>query len=66
MSVKYPEVKVKLVGEDVNAFFILGTVRAALRAAGVSQEEIQAFVREATSGDYDHLLATVMAWVEVE
>ena len=61
---KYDNVKVKLVGEDGNAFSILGRVQKALRQAGVSREEIPEFQNEATSGDYDHLLATVMEWVD--
>ena len=43
-----------------------GRTTAALRAAGVSQEEIDAYFAEATSGDYDHLLQTTMAWVDWE
>ena len=35
----------------------------ALRRAKVPKAEIDAFMAEATSGDYDHLLATVMATV---
>lgn len=61
---RYPEVQVRLSGEDGNAFAILGRTAAALRQAGVSQEEIDAFFAEATSGDYDHLLQTTMAWVD--
>ena len=63
---RYPEVQVQLSGEDGNAFAILGRTSAALRAAGVSQEEIDAYFAEATSGDYDHLLHTTMAWVDSE
>ncbi len=37
---------------------------AALKRAGVPQAERDAFFVEATSGDYDHLLATAMRWVE--
>ena len=54
-----------LVGEDGNAFNILGRARRALRQAG-RDDEWATFVAEATSGDYDHLLATVMNWFEVE
>jgi hypothetical protein len=61
---RYPEVQVQLTGEDGNAFAILGRTATALRRAGVSQEEVDAFFAEATSGDYDHLLATTMAWVD--
>ena len=61
---RYPEVQVQLSGQDGNAFAILGRTAAALRAAGVPQEEIDSFFAEATSGDYDHLLQTTMAWVD--
>lgn len=64
-GVRYPKIKVKLVGTDGNAFSILGNVRRALRKARVSQEEIEAFSAEAMSGDYNHLLATCMRWVDV-
>jgi hypothetical protein len=61
----YPDVTVSLVGEDGNAFAILGRVVQALHDPGVPQEERKQFIAEATDGDYDHLLQTVMAWVEV-
>jgi hypothetical protein len=64
-GVRYPDVRVSLVGEDGNAFAILGRVQKELRRASVEPEEIQEFVREATAGDYDHLLQTAMAWVDV-
>ena len=59
-------VKVQLTGTDGNAFAILGKVLGAMRRAGVSDEERSQFQNEATSGDYDHLLATCMNWVDVE
>jgi len=54
-----------LVGEDGNAFSILGKARRALRLAG-RDDDWAAFQAEATSGNYDHLLATVMEWFEIE
>ena len=63
---KYPEIAVQLTGEDGNAFNILGICLQAMRRAGLSQEECEAFQAEATSGNYDHLLATCMEWFEVE
>ena len=63
---RHPEVQVQLSGQDGNAFAILGRTTAALRAARVPQEEIDAYFAEATSGDYDHLLQTTMAWVDWE
>jgi hypothetical protein len=62
---KYPDVTVTLVGEDGNAFAILGKVSKALRNAGVTREEIDTYVDEATAGNYDQLLRTTMRWVEV-
>ena len=63
---KYPKVSVKLVGEDRNAFAILGRVLVAMRRAGVPEEQRNEFIAEATSGDYDHLLQTVMEYVIVD
>jgi hypothetical protein len=65
MSVKYPEVEVNLIGEDGNAFAILGRVSNALKRAGVAKNECDAYFTEATAGDYDHLLRTTMSWVSV-
>ncbi len=54
-----------LIGQDGNAFNILAKARRTLRQAGRG-DEWAAFVAEATSADYDHLLAMVMEWFEVE
>lgn len=62
---KYPDIEVELVGQDGNAFAILGRVINALRRNGVDLDAITAFKEEATAGDYDHLLHTCIAWVEV-
>ena len=64
-AVKYPQVKVKLIGEDGNAFAIMGAVRKGLRRAGAPQSEIDAFMEEAMSGDYNNLLRAAMRWVDV-
>ena len=55
---KYPDITLQLTGKDGNAFNILGICLQAMRRAGLSQEERDAFQAEATSGNYDHLLAT--------
>jgi hypothetical protein len=62
---RYPQVKVQLTGKDGNAFAVLAAVVNAMRRAGVSQAEKTKFHEEATSGDYDHLLATCTRWVTV-
>ena len=63
MSIKYPEVEVRLSGEDGNAFFIIARVAKALKGAGVSADDVQRFRAEAMAGDYDNVLSTCSAWV---
>lgn len=62
---KYPDVTVRLTGEDGNAFAIMGAVSKALRQAGHG-DAVNGYMAEAMSSDYDHLLQTTMAYVEVE
>lgn len=63
--IKYPHIKVELVGQDGNAYAILGRVIKALRKHKVDEEEIKKYTDEATSGDYDHLLQVTMSWINV-
>lgn len=65
-GVKYPEIHVQLVGLDGNAFSIIGRCLTVMRKAGLSKEEREVFRKEATNGDYDHLLATCMKWFNIE
>jgi hypothetical protein len=58
--------RVKLVDTDGNAFAIMGRVKKAMKEAGVEQNIINTYLSEAMRGDYDHLLATTMKYVEVE
>ena len=59
------DIQVQLIGQDGNAFAVMGSVQRALRKAGASKEEINQYLKEAMSGDYDNLLRTTMDWVEV-
>jgi hypothetical protein len=52
-------------GTDGNAFSILGRARKILRANGSDQDDIEKFIKQATSGDYDNLIQTVFEWFEV-
>ncbi len=63
--VRFPEIEVELVGQDGNAYAILGRVKREMTRHGVSDEDRAEFMTEATSGDYDALLRTVMQWVNV-
>jgi len=62
MDIKYPDIKVQLIGKDGNAFAILGAVGKALRNAGVDPKPYQ---DEATAGDYANLLRVTQDWVVV-
>jgi hypothetical protein len=63
--VKYPEIKVQLTGTDGNAFAIMSLVKKGLRKGNVSAEEIDAYLEQSMSGDYDNLIATACEWVTV-
>ena len=64
-DVKYPHVKVKLVGQDGNAFMVLGLCQNAARKAGLTSEQIAEWRGEAVIGDYDNLLLTCMKYFVV-
>ena len=64
-DVKYPEIIVELSNNDGNAFSILGTVTKEMKKEKIPKEEIDNFLKEAKSGDYDNLLSTCMKWVKV-
>lgn len=65
MEPKYPGITIQLTGEDSNAYYILGRCHKAMVKAGL-REEYATFKEEATSDDYQHLLATVMRWFKTE
>jgi cobalamin biosynthesis protein CbiG len=64
-DVKFPHVEVELVGQDGNAYAILGAVTTALKRANVSKEDIDAYNADAMSGDYDNLLQVTLRTVTV-
>ena len=55
----------KLVGSDGNAFALLGKAKRAANNAGWSEAKWKEIQKEAMSGDYDHLLQTLIAHFEV-
>jgi hypothetical protein len=65
---------VQLTGYDGNAFAIMGVVQRNLkrhlrrdleRSYAFAEAETRAYLNESRSGDYNHLLCTAQAWVEV-
>ena len=59
------DVTVQLIGEDGNAFAIMGQVSRALKKAG-HRDLVDEYITAATEGDYNHLLQVTMQYVEVE
>ena len=57
--------KLKMVGEDGNAFSILGRARATLRRNGKANL-IDQLTREATQGTYQDLIACMCRWFDVQ
>lgn len=53
-----------LLGIDGNAFSVLGHTARLLRQAGASEAFKDAYMAEAMSGDYDHVLATSVAFLD--
>jgi hypothetical protein len=66
MDTPYKKPNVKLVGQDGNAFYIMAACRKAAKKAGWNAEQIDGFLKEAMSGDYDHLLQTTLKYFEVD
>jgi hypothetical protein len=62
---KFPQVHVRLSGEDGNVFSIIGRVCRALRGGGASEADIESFSQQVMmAGDYDEALRTVGQWVQ--
>lgn len=58
--------KLKIIGEDGNAFNILGRAQRAAKKAKWTKSQIDEYLEEAMSGDYNHLLATTAKYFEVQ
>jgi len=56
---------VQIIGKDSNAFVILGYVRRCILSSN-PPELADDFMREATAGDYNHLLITCMRYVTIK
>jgi len=61
-NVKYPEVKFQLVGVDSNAFGIMGAAQKAAKKAGLTEEQIEEYLTEAMSGDYNNVITTTLKY----
>ncbi len=59
-------VNLDLVGVNGNAFMIMGVFQRQAKKEGWSEEEIDSVLKEAKSGDYNHLLATIQNHCELK
>jgi len=57
-------VKLTLVGLNNNAFFLMGAFQKQARKEDWTKEEIDEVLNKCTSGDYDHLLQTLIGVCE--
>jgi len=57
-------VNLELIGVNGNAFMIMGVFQRQAKKEGWTQDEIDLVLKEAKSGDYDHLLATIINYCE--
>lgn len=58
------KVKLRLQGLDGNAFAIMGAFSRQAKKEKWTQEEIDAVLKDAKSGNYDHLLQVMIAHTE--
>lgn len=59
-------VNFNLIGQDGNAFVLLGGWQRQARREGWSNEDINKVIDTATSGDYNNLLSTLSAHCNVD
>ena len=50
---------------DGNAYAIMGAAQRILKQAGATPEELNEYLKESMSSDYEHLVATVGKWLVV-
>lgn len=53
-----------LIGVNGNAFSIMGYVRRAMKETNFNKKEIETYTKDATSGDYNHLLTVSINMVD--
>lgn len=59
MRGKPKKLSLRIVGLDGNAFSLIAAFRARARIEGWGGGEVRAVLKEATSGDYAHLVSTL-------
>jgi hypothetical protein len=57
------QLDIDLLGPEGNAFVVLAKMRRVLESAGASKNDIDDFMEDATTNNYDHLLEVCREWV---
>lgn len=52
-----------LVGVDGNAYALMGYTQDAMQRTGFSNKDIDKMLKDATSSDYNHLVAICSSWI---
>lgn len=60
-----PKYDVIAVPMDGNAFSVMASVKAAMLSAGAPRTEVDEYLKDAMSGDYDHLLQVSLQMVDL-
>jgi len=60
------DVNVQLTGNDGNAYSIFAAVSRGIRKAGGTEADVEEYMDEAMSDDYDNVLVTSMKYVNVQ
>ena len=50
---------------DGNAYAIMGAAQRILKRAGATPEELEEYLKDSMSSDYEHLVETVGKWLVV-
>lgn len=58
------KVQFDIANSDGNDFALIGGWKRAARREGWSEDEIETVIADAMSGDYDHLVQTIMGYSE--
>ena len=58
------ELKYNLIGIDGNAFYVMGYVRRAMMNEGFTKSEIDCYLKDAQSDDYNHLLQVSIKMID--
>jgi hypothetical protein len=65
ISPRFPDIKVKLVGENLDSFFVLAKVLEAMRAANISKADTDTFISEAKSSNEQSIIQVCKSWVNI-